>query len=53
MHETGSTPVIDFEAGLVETIEWYRANPAWVERVRSGEYRSYYERNYGNRAAAH
>ena len=53
MHETGWAPVIDFEAGLAETIEWYRANPAWVERVRSGEYRSYYERNYGNRAAAH
>jgi dTDP-glucose 4,6-dehydratase len=52
MHETGWAPVIDFEAGLAETIEWYRANPAWVERVRSGEYRSYYERNYGNRAAA-
>src|SRR5215469_3472701 len=52
MHETGWTPVTQFETGLAETIEWYRANAAWVARVRSGEYRSYYERNYGNRTVA-
>jgi dTDP-glucose 4,6-dehydratase len=49
MRETGWRPVMDFEAGLARTIEWYRANAAWVARVRSGEYRTYYERNYGNR----
>lgn len=49
MRETGWRPVIDFEAGLARTIEWYRANPAWVERVRSGEYRTYYEKQYGPR----
>jgi dTDP-glucose 4,6-dehydratase len=53
MHETGWAPVTQFETGLAETIEWYRANAAWVARVRSGEYRSYYERNYGNRTVAH
>lgn len=51
MRETGWEPVMDFESGLARTIEWYRANAAWVARVRSGEYRTYYERNYGNRAA--
>ncbi len=49
MRETGWKPVMDFETGLARTIEWYRANAAWVARVRSGEYRTYYERNYGNR----
>ena len=49
MRETGWEPVMDFETGLARTIDWYRANSAWVERVRSGEYRTYYERNYGNR----
>ncbi|MEO8368960.1 MAG: dTDP-glucose 4,6-dehydratase [Candidatus Solibacter sp.] len=49
--ETGWQPVMNFEAGLSRTIEWYRSNSEWVERVRSGEYRSYYERNYGNRVA--
>jgi dTDP-glucose 4,6-dehydratase len=51
MHETGWRPVTNFETGLAETIGWYRANSAWVAGVRSGAYRTYYERNYGNRAA--
>ena len=50
MRETGWHPVVDFEEGLARTIAWYRSNSAWVERVRSGEYRGYYERNYANRA---
>ncbi len=49
--ETGWRPQVDFETGLSRTIEWYRENTAWVERVRSGEYRAYYERNYGSRTA--
>jgi dTDP-glucose 4,6-dehydratase len=40
-------PTISFEEGLRETIAWYQANSAWVEQVRSGEYRTYYERQYG------
>jgi dTDP-glucose 4,6-dehydratase len=48
--QTGWQPLVDFDSGLARTIEWYRGHPAWVAHVRSGEYRSYYERNYGNRA---
>jgi dTDP-glucose 4,6-dehydratase len=51
MRETGWQPVMDFETGLARTIEWYRGNSAWVAHVRSGAYRTYYERNYGNRTA--
>jgi dTDP-glucose 4,6-dehydratase len=51
MSETGWRPETEFETGLRRTIEWYRANAAWVAHVRSGEYRAYYERNYGGRAA--
>jgi dTDP-glucose 4,6-dehydratase len=53
MHETGWAPVTDFEAGLSQTVEWYSRNASWVEHVRSGEYRAYYETNYSNRAIAH
>jgi dTDP-glucose 4,6-dehydratase len=49
MHETGWSPKMDFETGLARTIDWYRTNATWVERVRSGAYRTYYEKNYGNR----
>jgi dTDP-glucose 4,6-dehydratase len=47
--ETGWQPITDFEAGLARTIDWYRAHAAWVAHVRSGEYRNYYELNYGGR----
>ena len=52
MRETAWRPVMDFEAGLSRTIEWYRQNTSWVARVRSGEYLAYYEKNYGDRAVA-
>ncbi len=48
--ETGWEPRMDFETGLRDTIDWYRANACWVARVRSGAYRAYYEQNYGGRA---
>jgi dTDP-glucose 4,6-dehydratase len=47
--ETGWRPEVEFETGLARTIDWYRSNPKWVSRVRSGEYRTYYEQNYGHR----
>jgi len=50
MRETGWSPVMNFEEGLARTIEWYRENSSWVARVKSGEYRAYYENNYGNRS---
>ena len=37
------------EEGLRATIAWYRENTEWVQQVRSGEYRSWYDRNYGRR----
>jgi dTDP-glucose 4,6-dehydratase len=51
MRETSWRPVMDFETGLAHSIEWYRSNSAWVGRVRSGAYRTYYESNYSNRTA--
>ncbi len=46
---TGWRALVDFEQGLRQTIEWYRANPAWVARVRSGAYQTYYQTNYAGR----
>ncbi len=50
--ETGWRPAKDFEQGLAETVDWYRANGGWVARVRSGEYQQFYERNYAQRLAS-
>lgn len=46
---TGWKPQVDFDTGLAQTVAWYRDNPGWVERVRSGAYREWQERNYGRR----
>lgn len=48
--ETGWKPEVSFEDGIHRTIAWYRQNQAWIASVKSGEYQSYYERNYANRA---
>jgi dTDP-glucose 4,6-dehydratase len=32
-------PTVSFEEGLASTVEWYRANTEWIDRVRSGAYR--------------
>ncbi|MFO0968279.1 MAG: dTDP-glucose 4,6-dehydratase [Gemmataceae bacterium] len=38
--ELGWRPSVGFEEGLAETVRWYQANAAWVERIRSGAYRA-------------
>jgi dTDP-glucose 4,6-dehydratase len=49
VRETGWEAQVGFEDGLARTVDWYRQNSAWVERVKSGEYRNYYARNYDQR----
>ncbi|GIV40589.1 MAG: dTDP-glucose 4,6-dehydratase [Thermonema sp.] len=48
--ELGWTPSVQFEEGLSQTIDWYLANEAWLERVSSGAYRDYYRIQYENRS---
>ena len=38
--------------GLRETVRWYREHPSWCQSVQSGEYRTFYDRNYTTRLAA-
>jgi dTDP-glucose 4,6-dehydratase len=47
----GWVPRRSLAEGLAETVEWYRANRAWWEPIKSGEYREYYERQYAERLA--
>jgi dTDP-glucose 4,6-dehydratase len=47
--ELGWAPRIAFSQGLEATVDWYVRNRGWWERVRTGAYRTYYERNYGTR----
>lgn len=44
--ELGWRQEFDFEEGLDMTIKWYMDHQDWVDRVRSGEYRKWMEKNY-------
>jgi dTDP-glucose 4,6-dehydratase len=47
MKAVGWVPQVAFEDGLERTVAWYRENEWWWQPIRSGEYREYYERQYG------
>ncbi len=47
--ELGWKPRFTFAQGLKQTVQWYVNNRAWWERVRSGAYQEYYEKQYGDR----
>jgi dTDP-glucose 4,6-dehydratase len=48
--ELGWKPLVPFDAGLNETIDWYKANGDWVAAIRTKDYLSYYEKQYGKSA---
>jgi dTDP-glucose 4,6-dehydratase len=46
MNELGWTPRHTFETGIVETVDWYLNNSEWLNHVRDGAYRDYYQTQY-------
>jgi dTDP-glucose 4,6-dehydratase len=42
-------PSLQFEEGLSKTIDWYLGNMDWVDHITSGQYKSYYEKQYASR----
>lgn len=51
LRRLGWQPRHDYEAAMRRTVEWYRDNRWWWEKVRAGEYAAYYEQLYGERLA--
>jgi dTDP-glucose 4,6-dehydratase len=47
--ELGWQACISLDNGLQATIDWYREQRGWWERIKSGEYRNYYARQYAAR----
>ncbi len=52
LRQLGWAPARSFEEGLETTVAWYRANRAWWEPIKSGEYRTYYDQQYAARLDA-
>jgi dTDP-glucose 4,6-dehydratase len=46
--ELGWLPSETFETGIRKTVEWYLANPGWVQGVTSGAYRDWVDKQYGS-----
>jgi len=44
--ELGWTPTTSIAKGIDATIDWYINNKAWVNRIKSGEYRSWIKQHY-------
>ena len=44
--ELGWRPQETFESGIRKTVQWYLANPAWVQDVSSGSYRQWIQTQY-------
>ena len=49
IRELGFKPRETFETGLEKTVRWYLDNSAWIQEVKSGDYRKWIEQNYGAR----
>jgi dTDP-glucose 4,6-dehydratase len=43
----GWSAAVGFDEGIERTVHWYRENQDWWAPIRSGDYREYYERQYG------
>lgn len=47
--ELGWKPEFDFDSAIKQTIDWYLNNQNWWKRILSGEYQSYYKKQYTDR----
>jgi dTDP-glucose 4,6-dehydratase len=45
----GWSPCFPFHEALKDTVDWYRENAGWWQKIKSGEFRAYYEKMYGAR----
>lgn len=48
LEDLGWKPTYTFETGIAQTIQWYLDNKEWWEKIISGEYQEYFEKQYSN-----
>jgi dTDP-glucose 4,6-dehydratase len=51
IHALGWAPLVTFDAGLAETVAWYRANEWWWRPIKHDDvaFKQYYQAQYGGR----
>ncbi|MCP4642066.1 MAG: dTDP-glucose 4,6-dehydratase [bacterium] len=45
----GWRPETDWDDGIADTVRWYQDNEDWWRKIKSGAFREYYEKQYGQR----
>ena len=45
----GWSPSHTFEEALQDTVRWYQDNEWWWRPIKDGEFKEYYQQQYGNR----
>lgn len=48
LQKLGWKPEHSFDEWLGVTVEWYKKNPVWWQRVKNGQYKTYYRKQYGS-----
>lgn len=46
-NQLGWEPIHDIDTWLGKTIEWYKEHKSWWKDIKTGEYKKYYEKQYG------
>ncbi len=49
LHNLGWKPEMNWDKGIEQTVNWYRDNESWWRPIKNGEFKEYYEKQYGNR----
>ena len=45
----GWAPQMDWDAGMTASVHWYRDNEWWWRKIKTGEYKEYYKKQYEGR----
>jgi len=45
----GWKPAAKFETEIEKTVQWYVQNESWWRKIKNGEYKEYYIKQYANR----
>ncbi|PGS56032.1 dTDP-glucose 4,6-dehydratase [Bacillus sp. AFS041924] len=49
LEKLGWKPTYNFDTGVAQTVQWYLDNKEWWETIISGEYKQYFEKQYGSK----
>jgi dTDP-glucose 4,6-dehydratase len=49
IHDLGWKPEISLKDGIKKTVDWYKKNKAWWQKIKSTEFKEYYKSQYGKR----